>query len=233
MGRTGKLFAHEWAGVAPDIMAIAKGIGGGFPIGACLATEEAAKGMTRRHPRHDLSAAIRSPWRSATPCSTSCWRRGSSTHVRDVALVFRQGLAALKDEYPDVIDEVRGEGLMLGIKCVVPNGDLVKAMRDEHVLAVPAGDNVVRLLPPLIVTAEEAARGSRGSAAPPARSPGRNSRERPDEGTANNGKPTAPFPRSVRRFRRRPARHHRFGPEPQGGDRPARPTSRSPARCWR
>ena len=78
------------------------------------------------------------------------------THVNEVALVLRQGLASLKDRYPDLISDVRGSGLMVGIKCVKSNTDLVQAMRNEHLLAVPAGDNVVRLLPPLIVTAEEA-----------------------------------------------------------------------------
>ncbi|MNL60720.1 Acetylornithine aminotransferase [compost metagenome] len=86
---------------------------------------------------------------------------GFLQHVGDVSLVFRQGLAALKDRYPEVIEEIRGEGLMLGIKAKVPVADLVGAMREEHILGVPAGDNVVRLLPPLTVTAEEAREGLR------------------------------------------------------------------------
>jgi acetylornithine/N-succinyldiaminopimelate aminotransferase len=84
---------------------------------------------------------------------------GFLQNVNDVALVFRQGLAALKDRFPGVIEEIRGEGLMLGIKARVPAGELVTAMRDEHILGVPAGDNVIRLLPPLVVTAEEAREG--------------------------------------------------------------------------
>jgi acetylornithine/N-succinyldiaminopimelate aminotransferase len=84
---------------------------------------------------------------------------GFLDHVRDVALIFRQGLASLKDRYPDIIEEIRGEGLMLGIKARVPNTDLLMAMREEHVLGVPAGDNVIRLLPPLIVTVDEAREG--------------------------------------------------------------------------
>jgi len=155
VGRTGKLFAHEWAGMTPDIMAVAKGIGGGFPFGACLATAEAADGMTvgthgTTYGGNPLAMAV------GNAVLDVILEDGFLTHVNDIALVLNQGLASLKDRYPDLIDEVRGSGLMLGIKCVKSNVDLVMAMRNEHLLAVPAGDNVVRLLPPLIVTAEEA-----------------------------------------------------------------------------
>ena len=158
VGRTGKLFAHEWAGITPDIMAIAKGIGGGFPMGACLATEAAASGMVpgthgTTFGGNPLAMAV------GNAVLDVVLEEGFLDHVRDVSLVFRQGLAALKDEFPAVVEEVRGEGLMLGIKCAVPNADLVSAMRDEHLLGIPAGDNVVRLLPPLVVTAEEAREG--------------------------------------------------------------------------
>ncbi len=158
VGRTGKLFAHEWAGITPDIMAVAKGIGGGFPMGACLATAEAAAGMVpgthgTTFGGNPLAMAV------GNAVLDVVLEEGFLDHVRDVALVFRQGLEGLKDEFPDVIAEIRGEGLMLGIACVVPNTDLVAAMRDEHLLGIPAGDNVVRLLPPLIVTAEEARDG--------------------------------------------------------------------------
>ncbi|MCM2291537.1 aspartate aminotransferase family protein [Allorhizobium sp. BGMRC 0089] len=158
VGRTGKLFAHEWAGVTPDIMAIAKGIGGGFPFGACLATEEAASGMVpgvhgTTYGGNPLAMAV------GNAVLDVVLAEGFLTHVRDVALVFRQGLASLKDRFPDVIEEIRGEGLMLGIKAVVPSAELLGAMRAEHVLGVPAGDNVIRLLPPLTVTAEEAREG--------------------------------------------------------------------------
>ncbi len=158
VGRTGKFFAHEWSGVTPDIMAVAKGIGGGFPFGACLATAEAASGMT---------AGSHGTTYGGNPLAMAAGNAVLDIvladdfigHVRDVALVFRQGLASLKDRYPEVIEEIRGEGLLLGIKARVPSGELLHAMRAEHLLGVPAGDNVIRLLPPLVVTAEEAREG--------------------------------------------------------------------------
>jgi acetylornithine/N-succinyldiaminopimelate aminotransferase len=158
VGRTGKLFAHEWAGVAPDIMAVAKGIGGGFPLGACLATEEAASGMvTGTHGStyggNPLAMAVGNAVLDVILADDFL------QHVRDVSLVFRQGLASLADRFPDVIEEIRGEGLMLGIKAKVPSADLLKAIRAERLLAVPAGENVIRLLPPLVTTAEEAREG--------------------------------------------------------------------------
>ena len=158
VGRTGKLFAHEWAGIKPDLMAVAKGIGGGFPLGACLATEEAAYGMKpgthgSTYGGNPLAMAV------GNAVLDVVLTDGFLENVRDTALVFRQGLASLKDRFPDVIEEVRGEGLMLGIKSKVPNTELLMAMRDEHLLGVPAGDNVIRLLPPLTVTAEEARDG--------------------------------------------------------------------------
>jgi acetylornithine/N-succinyldiaminopimelate aminotransferase len=158
LGRTGKLFAYEWTGVTPDIMALAKGIGGGFPLGACLATAEAASGMTAgthgtTYGGNPLAMAVGNAVLDVVLAD------GFLENVRDVALVFRQGLAGLKDRFPDVIEEIRGEGLLLGIKAKVPSGELVTAIRDEHMLVVPAGDNVVRLLPPLVVSAEEAREG--------------------------------------------------------------------------
>ncbi|WP_426124015.1 aspartate aminotransferase family protein [Pararhizobium sp. PWRC1-1] len=158
VGRTGKLFAYEWAGVTPDIMAVAKGIGGGFPLGACLATEEAASGMvTGTHGStyggNPLAMAVGNAVLDVILADDFL------QHVRDVSLVFRQGLASLADRFPDVIEEIRGEGLMLGIKAKVPSADLLKAIRAERLLAVPAGENVIRLLPPLVTTAEEAREG--------------------------------------------------------------------------
>jgi len=158
VGRTGRLFAHESAGVTPDIMAIAKGIGGGFPLGACLATNEAAAGMVAgthgsTYGGNPLAMAV------GNAVLDVVLEDGFLQHVRDVALVFRQGLAALKDRFPEVIEDIRGEGLMLGIKAKVPVADLLKAVRAENLLAVPAGDNVLRLLPPLVVTADEAREG--------------------------------------------------------------------------
>ena len=156
MGRTGKLFAHEWAGVEPDIMAIAKAIGGGFPMGACLATEEAAKGMVpgvhgTTYGGNPLAMAV------GNAVLDVMLEEGFLEAVRDKALRFKQGLASIVDRYPDVLSEIRGEGLMLGLKCVVPNTTLVKELYANHMLTVPAGDNVVRLLPPLTATDEEIA----------------------------------------------------------------------------
>ena len=158
VGRTGKLFAHEWAGITPDIMAVAKGIGGGFPLGACLATAEAAAPMVAgthgtTYGGNPMAMAI------GNAVLDIVLEDGFLEHVRDVALVFRQGLASLQDRFPDIIEDVRGEGLMLGLKARVPHSELLAAMRNEHVLGVLAGDNVIRLLPPLTTTAEEARDG--------------------------------------------------------------------------
>jgi len=158
VGRTGRLFAHEWSGVTPDIMAVAKGIGGGFPMGACLATSEAASGMVAgthgsTYGGNPLAMAV------GNAVLDVVLEDGFLEHVRDVALVFRQGLAALKDRFPEIIEDVRGEGLMLGIKAKIPVAELLAAVRAEKLLGVPAGDNVLRLLPPLTVTAQEAREG--------------------------------------------------------------------------
>ncbi|MFT4003214.1 MAG: aspartate aminotransferase family protein, partial [Rhizobium sp.] len=158
VGRTGKLFAHEWAGIKPDIMAVAKGIGGGFPLGACLATAEAASGMKAgthgsTYGGNPLAMAV------GNAVLDIVLADGFLEHVRDIALVFRQGLASLKDRFPDIVEDVRGEGLMLGVKAAIPQAELLQAIRAEHLLGVPAGDNVIRLLPPLVVTAEEAREG--------------------------------------------------------------------------
>ena len=154
IGRTGRLFAYEWSGVTPDIMAIAKGIGGGFPVGACLATDRAAMGMT---------AGVHGTTFGGNPLAMAVGNAvldvvledGFLLSVRDKALVAKQALASVVDEFPDVFTEVRGTGLMLGLKCRLPNGAVNAALRDAHLLAVPAGDNVVRLLPPLTVTESE------------------------------------------------------------------------------
>jgi acetylornithine/N-succinyldiaminopimelate aminotransferase len=158
VGRTGKLFAHEWSGVTPDIMAVAKGIGGGFPLGACLATAEAASGMKAgthgsTYGGNPLAMAV------GNAVLDVILEEGFLRHVNDVALVFRQGLASLKDRFPDVIEDIRGEGLMLGVKAAVPSTELLQAIRAANLLAIPAGDNVIRLLPPLVVTADEAREG--------------------------------------------------------------------------
>lgn len=154
MGRTGKLFAHEWSGIKPDIMAIAKGIGGGFPLGACLATAEAAKGMT---------AGVHGTTYGGNPLAMAVGNavldivlaEGFLEHVQQMALAMKQGLASISDRYPEVISEVRGRGLLIGLKCTIPNTTVVQALRDEHLLTVGAGDNVIRLLPPLVATEGE------------------------------------------------------------------------------
>jgi acetylornithine/N-succinyldiaminopimelate aminotransferase len=154
VGRTGKLFAHEWAGITPDIMAIAKGIGGGFPVGACLAAEEAAKGMTAgthgsTYGGNPLAMSV------ANAVLDVVLAEGFLEKVQATSARLRQKLAELKDRHPAVIAEVRGEGLLIGLRTLVPNGDLINAMRDEHMLAPSAAENVVRLLPPLNIGEQE------------------------------------------------------------------------------
>jgi acetylornithine/N-succinyldiaminopimelate aminotransferase len=154
VGRTGKLFAYEWSGVTPDIMAVAKGIGGGFPLGICLATAEAGKGMTAgthgsTFGGNPLAMAV------ANAVLDEVLAPGFLEHVQQMSLFARQRLAELKDTHKAIIAEVRGEGLLLGIKTLVPNGDFVKEAIGQGLLTVAAGENVVRLLPPLIVTEAE------------------------------------------------------------------------------
>jgi acetylornithine/N-succinyldiaminopimelate aminotransferase len=156
MGRTGTLFAYEGAGIKPDVMAVAKGLGGGFPVGAVLATSEAAKGMVAgthgsTFGGNPLAAAV------GNAVLDAVLEPGFLERVRDMALRFKQKLAALKDEYPDIIDEVRGSGLLTGLKLRPPLGDAGNACIAEKLLTVGAADNVLRLLPPLNVTEEELA----------------------------------------------------------------------------
>ncbi len=154
MGRTGKLFAHEWAGITPDIMMVAKGIGGGFPLGAVLATERAASGMTAgthgsTYGGNPLACAVGGAVMSivADPAFLA--------EVNRKAALLRQRLEGLVAAHPDVFEAVRGAGLMLGLKCRAVNADVVKAGYAEAVLTVPAADNVVRLLPALTITDDE------------------------------------------------------------------------------
>jgi acetylornithine/N-succinyldiaminopimelate aminotransferase len=154
VGRTGKLFAYEWLGVEPDIMCVAKGIGGGFPLGACLATAEAAKGMTAgthgsTYGGNPLGMAV------GNAALDLVLAPGFLAHVESVGNYLRQQLAGLIAEHPSVFEELRGQGLMLGLKLRVPNTDFVTAARKQGLLIVGAGENVVRLLPPLIVTEEQ------------------------------------------------------------------------------
>jgi acetylornithine/N-succinyldiaminopimelate aminotransferase len=151
VGRTGRLFAHEWSGVTPDIMSAAKGIGGGFPLGVCLATAEAARGMTAgshgtTFGGNPLAMAV------GNAVLDVVLGEGFLDRVEQLGLLLKQRLAALQDRHPGVIQEVRGEGLMLGLKLAVPNTEFAAAARDAHLLVIPAGDNVVRLLPPLVIT---------------------------------------------------------------------------------
>jgi acetylornithine/N-succinyldiaminopimelate aminotransferase len=156
MGRTGQLFAYQRTGISPDIMALAKALGGGFPVGACLATAEAAKGMTPG--THGSTFGFNPLAMSvANAVLDVMLEPGFLEHVQRIALLFKQRLAEIKDRHPTVIAEVRGEGLLIGLRAVVPAGSLVDALRAEKMITVAAGDNVVRLLPPLIVSEEEIA----------------------------------------------------------------------------
>jgi acetylornithine/N-succinyldiaminopimelate aminotransferase len=151
VGRTGKLFAHEWSGITPDIMSIAKGIGGGFPMGACLATEAAAVGMTAgthgtTFGGNPLAMAV------GNAVLDVVLAEGFLDHVNALSISFRQKLAAFADSHPRVIEGVRGEGLLTGIKTRVPNTEFQAAARAAGLLSVGAGDNVVRLIPPLTIT---------------------------------------------------------------------------------
>ena len=153
VGRTGTLFAHEQAGITPDIMAIAKGIGGGFPLGACLATAEAAAGMTAGTHGSTYGG---NPLACAVGCAVmeEVTADGFLDGVNATASLLRQGLASLQDRYGDVIETVRGEGLMIGLKVRVPVPGFVEAARAMKLLVVPAGDATVRLLPPLVIEDE-------------------------------------------------------------------------------
>jgi acetylornithine/N-succinyldiaminopimelate aminotransferase len=151
VGRTGKLFAYEWSGVTPDIMTVAKGIGGGFPLGACLATAEAGRGLTlgthgTTFGGNPLAMAV------GNAVLDVILEPGFLESVERKGLLLKQRLAELKDRHPSVIAEVRGQGLIMGLRTVVPNTDFVSAARDQKLIVIGAGDNVVRLLPPLIIT---------------------------------------------------------------------------------
>jgi acetylornithine/N-succinyldiaminopimelate aminotransferase len=154
MGRTGELFAYQRIGVTPDVMSLAKALGGGFPIGACLATAEAAAGMT---PGSHGSTFGGNPLAvaAANAVLDVMLKPGFFAHAQRMSLLLKQKLASVVDHHPDILDEVRGEGLLIGLKAVVPSGDLVTALRAEKLLTVGAGENVVRFLPPLIVSEPE------------------------------------------------------------------------------
>ncbi len=156
LGRTGKLFAHEWAGdAAPDIMAVAKALGGGFPVGACLATAEAGRGMTvgshgSTYGGNPLAMAV------GLAAMEELNSPELLAHVREVAGYFVQQLSGLQERFPDVVEDIRGKGLLIGIKLKTPNREFMQHARDQHMLIAGGGDNCVRLLPPLTLTLEEA-----------------------------------------------------------------------------
>ncbi len=160
VGRTGRFFAHEHSGVRPDILTAAKGIGGGFPMSACLATADAARGLTvgvhgTTFGGNPLAMAI------GNATLDVILAPGFIEHVARLGLNLRQRLAELKDRHGSVIEEIRGEGLMVGLRLKVPPADFAEAALKQKILVIPAGDNVVRLLPPLVVTEEEIAEGVR------------------------------------------------------------------------
>ncbi|WP_374574834.1 aspartate aminotransferase family protein [Phenylobacterium sp.] len=155
LGRTGKLFAHEWAGVTPDIMAVAKALGGGFPVGACLATAEAGRGMTfgshgSTYGGNPLAMAV------GLAALEELVKPELHAHVLEIAGYFTQQFAGLKERFPDVIVDIRGKGLLIGLKLATPNREFMQHARDQRLLVGGGGDNCVRLLPPLNLTLEEA-----------------------------------------------------------------------------
>ena len=160
VGRTGKLYAYEWTGIHPDILTTAKGIGAGFPMSACLATADAAKGLT---------PGVHGTTFGGNPMAMAIGNAvldivlapGFLEHVAKMGLLLRRRLAELKDRHPRVIEDIRGEGLMVGVKLKAPPADFAEAALAEKLLVIPAGDNVVRLLPPLIVTESEIAEAVR------------------------------------------------------------------------
>lgn len=154
IGRTGRFFACDWADTAPDIMGIAKGIGGGFPLGACLATAEAAKGMT---PGTHGTTFGGNPLAMAVGDAVLdiVLEQAFLDHVNIMGNMLKQGLSAIIDHYPHIVSGIEGLGLLTGLKCVVPTPDVIVALRDEKLLTVGAGANVVRILPPLNIRQEE------------------------------------------------------------------------------
>ncbi|CAA7618827.1 aspartate aminotransferase family protein [Magnetospirillum sp. UT-4] len=156
MGRTGPLFAHQACGIAPDIMPLAKGLGGGFPVGACLATAAAAKGMTAgshgsTFGGNPLAMAV------AEAVLDAMLEPGFLTNGAAMGARLRAGLDALCSRYPAVIEEVRGIGLMIGLKARIPNTELIARLLANGLVTIAAGDNVVRLLPPLVIGEAEIA----------------------------------------------------------------------------
>jgi acetylornithine/N-succinyldiaminopimelate aminotransferase len=155
MGRTGKLFAYEWSGVVPDVMCVAKALGGGFPVGACLTTREAGEAMTvgthgSTYGGNPLAMAV------GLAAFDEIARPELLDHVNAVAGYFNQQLAGLMDRFPDIIEEIRGKGLLIGLKITPNNRDFMTLARENQLLIAGGGENCVRLLPPLVITQEEA-----------------------------------------------------------------------------
>jgi acetylornithine/N-succinyldiaminopimelate aminotransferase len=156
MGRTGRLFAHQWfKGAEPDIMAIAKALGAGFPVGACLATREAASGMVpgvhgTTFGGNPLAMAV------AIAAFDEICRDDTLRHVREISTHLRDGLARLKTRYPEIIREIRGKGLLVGVQLVPNNREFIAAARTLHLLLAGGGENCIRLLPSLLLSHDEA-----------------------------------------------------------------------------
>ncbi len=156
LGRSGRLFAHEWAAdAAPDIMCVAKALGDGFPVGACLATARAATGMTvgshgSTYGGNPLAMAV------GLAAFEELSRPETLAHVREISGYFTQQLHGLQERFPDIIVDIRGKGLLIGVKLAVNNRTFMALARDEHLLIAGGGDNCVRLLPSLLITHEEA-----------------------------------------------------------------------------
>lgn len=155
MGRTGRLWAHEWAGMAPDIMAVAKALGGGFPVGACLASEKAASGMVvgvhgSTFGGNPLAMAV------GLAALDEIARPETLANVNEIAGYLTQQLHGLKARFEDIIVDVRGKGFLIGIKLIPNNREFMAMARDQHLLVAGGGDNCVRLLPPLTLTMDEA-----------------------------------------------------------------------------
>lgn len=154
VGRTGDLFAYQHTGVTPDIMGLAKALGGGFPIGACLATAEAAKGMTAGT-HGSTFGGNQLAMAAGNAVLDIVADRAFLDEVKRKGLLLKQRLAEIKDRYSSVVSEVRGEGLLVGLRMVPPVGEMVDELRNEEMITVAAGDNVVRLLPPLVISDDE------------------------------------------------------------------------------
>jgi acetylornithine/N-succinyldiaminopimelate aminotransferase len=158
LGRTGKFFAHDWLGITPDIMTVAKALGGGFPVGAVLATAEAAKGMTvgthgTTYGGNPLAMAV------GNEAVDMILEPGFLDHVNKIANYLHQQLGGLTASHPDVFENVRGQGLMIGLKMRTDASAFIAQARANGLIVLPAGDNVVRLLPPLTLSEEEARQG--------------------------------------------------------------------------